>query len=150
MAAMNIPWYVRDDYYGCAAEGLCLAAMDYSPDRGKFSSIAIRYIRNKIADERDRVLNTHKRSFVELPMEEKNTVYQVDKMFQKVFENNSIMGCHFEDEIRMLSNRDRKIILLKYKGYTVQEIADMENVSRALVRKRMKYIKRKLEELNEV
>lgn len=142
---MNIPEYAKDDYYGFAAEGLCNAAIKYTPAKGAFQSLAITCIVNRINSERRKIFATHKRGFgdaASVSIDDKNSKYILDqKSFERFRDYSQENG--FYDFFCCLDDREKIIVKMIEQGYIYDEIAKHLEISVSCVKKIVKKIKRK-------
>ena len=144
---MNIPDYTKDDYYGHAAEGLCSAALCFDSSKGKFKSLAVACIRNRINAERTRsmqIRDGQKSSFVEVFIEDEQVKYDLEEKSVEVFKNNLNLEGTFSDFFRTLNSREVKIVSLIGAGYTYEEISKRIGLSVSGIKKIVKKIRRKI------
>ena len=141
-----------DDYYGFAAIGLCKAAIDYDESKAKsFSTYAykcmqkeiIAYTRWRFADKRDeRLTLSYNQLMKDLDEDEKE--YSFLLADKKNNEKKLIFFLCFDEQMRILNNKDRLIINLKAKGYTNEEIGNTLGVTYQAIQYQLKKIKNKL------
>jgi len=139
---MNIPYKNWDDYYGLCAEGLCIAAQKYNSSKSKFSTLAMDIMEKKVIDEIRKnhcVKRGNGNQYIEL--DEGNVIYDSKDKFYE-FEQNAITRYQFSEFQKLLNDREKKILLLIYKGYSYGEIAGRLHISKAAVGKSIKKVRR--------
>ena len=153
---MKIPYRNHDDYYGAAAEGLCKAAMNYNEELGGFEERACKYIHDSIVDEirKEKSLKRKMNSAVlSLSTErflEGRKVPLIDLIpDENYFEKNVISHYSILDFLRILRNREVKVLLMKMNGFSNGDIAIVEGLSKSRVQQIMKKIRNKYIEFSQ-
>ena len=156
----NLIWYyVRrygisyDEYYDVLAIELCKAAKHYDESKGTFSTIALKFMNNKMH-------KLHEESTLQrkIPKDKINNYNSVLDIEYKVgsnydMEKNIVNKMNLENELHkafevITNERDRKIMYYRLKNLTVMEIGEMLNITHQYVSARIKQIRKKLKESN--
>lgn len=125
----------QDDYYGAASIGLCKAVREYRPELGRFSTFAVRCIRNEILLEL-----RHERKFFNsdrggmLYLEEQGNFqgrclwmeYLPDR---ENFEKSLVSSLANEEFIGKLKAKERFVLNKLMEGFTTYEIGKLLNQS---------------------
>lgn len=147
MKKMCIPSYVRDDYYGFAAEGLCKAAMYYDSSKGKFDPFANQCIKNEINDERKHLFQTDKCKGNSNAIHFDDYIEnQLEKREYKKFQKSLNIEGTISEVMGRCNYREVKILQMIYEGYTYDEIAQELEMSVSGVKKIMSRIRKRVKE----
>lgn len=141
-----IYWYMhkyklRKEFYSTLALGLCMAARNYNPSLGCFSTIAYQYMRREV----NRVFDHQKRSCrdnpagddisLELVIAQGNDVLTLGDVLpaagnlEQDAENREILRM-LESRLKSLPERHRHILSLRWAGYDFTEIGAIVGCSR--------------------
>lgn len=143
MRNMNIPYYVSDDYYGYAAEGLCNAALKHNPMNGDFRSFAIECIKNRIRSERNRQMVRNEALIVQ-SIDDSNSKYMINKISYEDFKNKFCVEGTFSEKLSFINSREANVLEMIAQGYTYAECADQINMSESGIKKLVKRVRRKI------
>jgi RNA polymerase sigma factor (sigma-70 family) len=147
-----------DEYYDIVAIGLCKAATAHDSTKGKFSTLAYKYMETEILRQID--LNTRKNK---IP---KALIYSYSANITNKKQSNALISIlfnkHSEDMIDtfiteenfhqfylLLGEKERLIIDYLVSGYSRIEIASKLGVTPQRIRQRIKGVKIKWKEYNE-
>ena len=141
----------QENYYDIAAIGLCKAGSTYSGEKSKLSTYAYKCMINEVLQDirkecSSKRIPNDKIVYYETDMGDER---KDDDTFLKILpsnenvENEIISKIMFDERIKNLSERDKKILELFSKGYKQQKIGDVVNCSQAQISR----IKRKIKKL---
>ena len=128
-----------EEVYDIAAIGLCKAAIKYDSRKHKFSTFAVRCIRNEILHDfrqrnmKKRAMNEQLISYNEPVLyQDGETILLIDQIESNISTEDEALSHIMYEEIRVqLGKTDSKVLPYFGKGYTQHEIARMMGVSQA-------------------
>lgn len=141
----------RDEFYGVAAIGLCKAATIFDPEKGRFSTVAYRCMRNEYFRwlEIARVRNPDKITPLSLSYFEEEDREEAHKPIKPPTDDNDFTesihsSMMFERLWKSLSDRERAAVAGKLNGKSNMVIGESlgitgETVRQAIKRARIKY-----------
>ena len=155
--AFHVDLDANEDFYGMLAESFCKACEKYTPEVGKFSTFAYKY------------MSTTMKRFYQTCMQHKYRVNYETKMSldykpndDKDGEYYNLVGVHnFEDEVcekidaqtvikdiwEVATDIQRDYLENTYKGLTNKEIADKHSVKPQVISERRKELRKRITKL---
>lgn len=138
-----------EDYYGLAAIGLCKAGKTYKGEKSSFSTYSYKCMFTEVMCElrkikRAKAIPEYQIVYYQAELENNNggdTGSLMNYIAAKGnVENIALLGIMFDEYIRKLRNKDKKILVLFAEGYKQREISQMVGCSRS----RVSQVKKKL------
>lgn len=131
-----------DDYYDICALGLCQAAQTYSPERGKFTTLAFSCMKHEIIRSFREVKREPPTVSVETIVSEDQKLCLLDLLGV----NQDFSGADAEAEIKALlpklTPREAYVLRALIEGETQRQIAETLGVSRQAVNRHVKEIQK--------
>lgn len=133
-------WAFDEDMQQIGMIGLCKAADNYDPEKGKFSTVAVVYIRNEIINEFESRMSqkrTCEKSSLNFEFDDDNTLED------HLCCEHDIDFCDREGLFKALSPKERMVAELLEQGYSQAEISRKTGEHKANVHFWVKRIKKK-------
>lgn len=135
------------EYYGDAAIALCKAAIDFKPDKGKFSTIAYSYIKNSLINRISYNNSIFRDSKNDISLNFKDSEYKEiinnDINIKTNIEENFIVEEKINGIKKTLTQKERDIFELLLLGYNNKQISKIIGFSEGRVSQWKKEIKKK-------
>ena len=133
-------WAFDEDMQQVGMIGLCKAADNYDPEKGKFSTMAVVYIRNEIINEFESRMSqkrTCEKASLNFEFDEDNALEDY------IYGEHDVDFCDREGLFKALSPKERMVAELLEQGYSQAEISRKTGEHKANVHFWVKRIKKK-------
>ena len=137
-----------EEFSGLLSIGLCKAALNYDSDKTKFSTFAFRCMGNEVSNYLRKInAAKHLRHDTVYSMEafDENYDSPISETLLMVssenIEREYIFKAEFQKEYDKLKDQVKNIVVLKYRGYTNNEVAEIMNMKASTVSMALKKFK---------
>ncbi len=137
-----------EEFSGLLSIGLCKAALNYDSDKTKFSTFAYRCMGNEVSNYLRKInAAKHLRHDTVYSMEafDENYDSPISETLLMVssenIEREYIFKAKFQKEYNKLKDQVKNIVVLKYRGYTNNEVAEIMDIKASTVSMALKKFK---------